>query len=158
MPLFRILLLLFLSVPILEIYLLIKVGDSIGAFPTVILVVLTAVVGVWLLRLQGFATLARAQQSMARGEMPATTIFEGLMLFIAGALLLTPGFFTDAIGFILLIPFTRQWIIAYMLRHMVISGGGFYVNTSSSRHSSPPSSPPSSPRKTLEGEYTSHDD
>ncbi len=154
MPLFRVLLLLFLSVPILEIYLLIKVGDSIGAFPTVILVVLTAVVGVWLLRLQGFATLARAQQSMARGEMPATTIFEGLMLFIAGALLLTPGFFTDAIGFILLIPFTRQWIIAYMLRHMVISGGGFYVNRSSSRHSPPPSSP----RKTLEGEYTSHDD
>ncbi len=154
MPLFRLLLLLFLSVPILEIYLLIKVGDSIGAFPTVVLVVLTAVVGVWLLRLQGFAILARAQQSMARGEMPATTLFEGLMLFFAGALLLTPGFFTDAIGFILLVPFARQWIIAYILRHGVISGGGFYVNARGKRHGASSSSS----RKTLEGEYISHDD
>ncbi len=154
MPFFRILLLLFLSIPVLEIYLLIKVGDIIGAFPTVILVVLTAVVGVWLLRLQGFAILARAQQSMARGEMPATTLFEGVMLFFAGALLLTPGFFTDAIGFILLIPFTRQWIIAYILRHGVISGGQFYANRSETHYSQSSASS----KKTIEGEYTSHDD
>ncbi len=154
MPFFRILLLLFISIPVLEIYLLIKVGDSIGAFPTVVLVVLTAVVGVWLLRLQGFATLARVQQSMARGEMPATTIFEGLLLFIAGALLLTPGFFTDAIGFILLIPFTRQWIAGYILRHGAISGGEFYVSAARTRDSQSPASS----KKPLEGEYISHDD
>ncbi|VAW98929.1 hypothetical protein MNBD_GAMMA23-2149 [hydrothermal vent metagenome] len=149
MPFFRILLLLFVSIPILEIYLLIKVGDSIGAFATVVLVVLTAVVGVWLLRLQGFATLARAQQSMARGEMPATTLFEGLMLFFAGALLLTPGFFTDAIGFILLIPFTRQWISAYILKR-TITNGQFYAASGKS-HSR-------ASKDAIEGEFISHDD
>jgi len=92
MSFFRILFLLFLSIPVLEIYLLLEVSDRIGPLSTVALVVFTAVVGVWLLRLQGFATLARAQQSMAGGEVPAATLFEGAMLFVAGALLLTPGF------------------------------------------------------------------
>ncbi|MBN4080383.1 FxsA family protein [Beggiatoa alba] len=154
MSFFRVLLILFLSVPLLEIYLLLKIGSSIGVFSTVILVVLTAVIGVWLLRLQGFATLARAQASIARGELPATTMLEGLMLFVAGALLLTPGFFTDTVGFLLLIPITRQWIIAYLINHGVMrsfeSGNRFQSGKSSNRSDSSDN--------VIEGDFISHDD
>ena len=153
MSFFRILFLLFLSIPILEIYLLLKVGGSIGVLPTVALVVLTAVAGVWLLRLQGFATLSKAQQSMARGEMPATTMLEGLMLFIAGALLLTPGFFTDAIGFLFLIPVTRQWIAQSILKNAIVNSSQFYAQTSTKDETNR-----SSTSKTIEGEFISHDD
>jgi len=158
MSFFRILFLLFLSIPILEIYLLLEVSDRIGPLSTVGLVVFTAVVGVWLLRLQGFATLARVQQSIARGEIPATALFEGVMLFVAGALLLTPGFFTDTIGFLLLIPFTRQWIVHYILRS-VMKDGRFHVRTTETI--SPKETPfqqSSSKNKTIEGEFIPHDD
>ncbi len=116
---FRILFLAFLLVPLLEIYLLIKVGGVIGAWPTVFLVVLTAVVGAFLLRLQGFSTLARMQAALARGELPAQELLEGAVLLVAGALLLTPGFFTDALGFCALVPKLRQalarWLMARLL-------------------------------------------
>ncbi len=104
---FGTLLLLFLVVPLAEIYLLIQAGGAIGALNTVALVVLTAVVGAWLLRLQGLATLRRVQQSLEHGELPETALIEGAMLLLAGALLLTPGFLTDLFGFLLLIPGTR---------------------------------------------------
>jgi len=104
MPIFRILFLLFLCIPLIEIYLLIQVGEIIGALPTIFMVVFTAVLGVALLRWQGLVTLTRMQAAMARGELPAVTMIEGVFLLVAGALLLTPGFFTDAIGFALLIP------------------------------------------------------
>ncbi len=152
MSFFRILFLLFLSIPVLEIYLLIKVGDLIGALPTIALVVFTAVVGVWLLRRQGFATLAKAQQSMARGEVPATALFEGMMLFVAGALLLTPGFFTDTLGFILLIPFARQRIIAAIVKNGVV---GTYQ---SKKYQSTSHTYESSSTEVIEGEFISHDD
>lgn len=153
MSIFRILFLLFLAVPILEIYLLLEVSDNIGALPTVGLVVLTAVIGVWLLRLQGFSTLARAQASLARGEVPAATMLEGLMLFIAGALLLTPGFFTDTIGFIFLIPITRQWIAHSILKNGIIRGSQFHASASETHFEQS-----SSKKKTIEGEFISHDD
>ena len=102
--------LLFLLVPMLEIYLLIQVGGVIGALPTVLLVVLTAFIGAYLLRQQGFATLQKAQESLARGELPAGSLLEGAILLVTGALLLTPGFFTDAVGFICLVPVARQAI------------------------------------------------
>ena len=153
MPFFRILFLLFLSIPILEIYLLLEVSDRIGPLSTVGLVVFTAVVGVWLLRVQGFATLARAQASLARGEVPATTMIEGVMLFIAGALLLTPGFFTDTIGFIFLIPVTRQWIASSILKKGVMRGSQFHASASATQHEQA-----STKQKTIEGEFISHDD
>ena len=103
MPLF----LLFIFVPLIEIYLLIKVGGIIGAFPTVLVVVSTAIAGTWLLKQQGLATLMRFQTSAAQGRMPAQEMAEGLALAFGGALLLTPGFVTDIIGFLCLIPFTR---------------------------------------------------
>jgi len=113
---FQSLFLVFLLVPLVEIYLLIKVGSIIGALPTVFMVVFTAVLGAFLLRLQGFATLARFQRSLAQGELPASTLIEGALLLLAGALLLTPGFFTDAVGFILLVPPLRRRFAGHLLR------------------------------------------
>jgi len=153
MSFFRIVFLLFLTIPILEIYLLLEVSDRIGPLSTVGLVVFTAVVGVWLLRVQGFSTLARAQASLARGEVPAVTMLEGLMLFIAGALLLTPGFFTDTIGFILLIPVTRQWIAVAILKNGIIRSRQSQTGASATH-----SQQTSSKQKTIEGEFISHDD
>ena len=107
---------LFLVVPIVEIYLLIEVGSVIGALPTIILVVATAVIGAFLLRQQGMSTLARFQKNMASGALPAKEMMEGVLLVIGGALLMTPGFFTDTIGFLCLIPFTRQFIVNQIIK------------------------------------------
>ena len=113
--------LIFLLVPIAEIYLLIQVGQVIGAGWTVLLVVLTAVIGVWLLRIQGLSTLLRAQQRLHDNELPAREILEGMALVVAGALLLTPGFFTDAVGFLLLFPPTRIWLAGRIAERMVVA-------------------------------------
>lgn len=121
---FPVIVFIFLLVPIVEIYLLIQVGQVIGAGWTILLVVLTAVVGVWLLRIQGLSTLMRAQKKMQSGELPAVEMLEGMGLVIAGALLLTPGFVTDAFGFILLIPPTRRWLVGQMAARMVVSAAG----------------------------------
>ncbi len=101
----------FLLVPLLEIYLLIEIGSVIGAVWTVAGVVGTAVVGAVLVRRQGLAALGRFRSATEAGELPAIRIIEGLALLVAGALLLTPGFFTDAIGFVLLTPPLRQILI-----------------------------------------------
>ena len=114
---FKIFVLLFLTVPVIEIYLFIKIGAQIGAFPTIALILLTAVLGAFLLRLQGLITLARIRQSMDNGELPAISLVEGLLLLVAGALLLTPGFFTDSIGFLLLIPPLRRFLALALLNH-----------------------------------------
>jgi UPF0716 protein FxsA len=95
---------LFIGVPLIEILLFIEVGGLIGAWPTIGLVVLTAVIGTALLRQQGLATLARAQAEMDAERLPVRELFDGVCLVFGGALLLTPGFLTDAIGFALLIP------------------------------------------------------
>ena len=107
--------LIFLTVPLVEIFLLIKVGNIIGA-PWTALVVLTALVGAWLVRLQGLSALNRVRQSAARGELPALELLEGLFLLAAGALLLTPGFFTDIVGFACLTPSLRRLLIRLAVR------------------------------------------
>ena len=104
-----------IAVPLVEIYLLISVGRVIGAGTTIAVVILTAVVGAWLLRIQGLSTLMRIQQSTAAGKLPAQELIEGLILLITGALLLTPGFFTDGIGFALLVPPIRAWCAQRLL-------------------------------------------
>ena len=111
-----VLLLLFISVPIVEIALLIQVGGWLGLWPTVGLVVLTAVVGTALLRQQGFAILRRARDSLSRDEMPMAEVFDGICLVFAGALLLTPGFVTDTIGFLLLTPPVRLVLRAWLAK------------------------------------------
>ncbi len=138
---------LFLVIPIIEVYLLIEVGGLIGAGWTILLVVLTAVIGVNLLRQQGLSTLMRANQVMSQGQIPAMEMMEGLFLAVGGALLITPGFFTDAIGFICLLPFTRRAIIQYLLLNSVIK-------TSYSVHQE--NKGPTDPH-TIEGEYRRED-
>jgi len=108
---FRFLLLLFLLVPLIEIYFLIQVGEVIGAGWTIFAVVATAVIGAGLLRVQGASTLLRAQANMQQGSLPAMEMMEGIALAASGMLLLTPGFFTDTFGFALLIPVIRQAMI-----------------------------------------------
>lgn len=139
--------LLFFLVPILEIYILIQVGSEVGALITILLVVLTALLGAWLLRLQGLSTLARMRRSLAQGELPATSLLEGVMLLVAGALLLTPGFFTDALGFLLLVPVLRRNLVREFLRSSLNWTGA---------HRTPPSK--SDPQRTIEGEFRHEDD
>lgn len=118
------LLLVFILVPVLELYLLLKVGGVIGALPTIAIVIVTAVIGTWLLRQQGMATLQRFQSNLGQGKLPAMEMIEGMVLLFGGALLLTPGFLTDAIGFLCLIPVTRQalirWFMKYVKNHIQI--------------------------------------
>ena len=112
--------LLIILVPLVEIYLLIQVGSLIGAWPTILAVVLTAVIGSMLIRQQGLSTLQRARQGMAAGHLPAMEMMEGIALLISGAFLLTPGFFTDAVGFLLLVPMVRRGLIAALMRSSVV--------------------------------------
>lgn len=102
--------LLFALVPLIEIYLFIEVGSRIGALNTVAVVILTALLGAWLARAQGVRVLENIRTRMAAGQMPADQLIDGAMILAAGLVLLTPGFFTDALGFGLLVPQVRAWI------------------------------------------------
>ncbi len=135
---FPVLTLIFLIVPVVEIFLLIQVGQVIGAWWTILLVVLTAVIGVRLLKLQGISTLTRAQEKMQSGNMPAQEMLEGVGLIVAGAFLLTPGFFTDTVGFCLLIPPIRGWLVHKVVSRMTVSGHvQSYDSTSSHSQNDP---------------------
>jgi UPF0716 protein FxsA len=104
----------FIAVPLIEIALFIQVGGVIGLWPTLLIVVLTAVVGTGILRMQGALALANLRRSFSELEDPSEPLAHGAMILFAGALLLTPGFFTDALGFALLIPPVRQRILAFL--------------------------------------------
>ncbi|MDP5325635.1 MAG: FxsA family protein [Litorivicinaceae bacterium] len=108
-------LLLFIAVPIVEMWILIQVGGEIGALPTIGLVVLTATIGLSLLKRQGLSTLMSARAKMDQGRIPAGELVSGVMLAVGGALLLTPGFVTDVVGFLLLIPATRRWVLRQII-------------------------------------------
>jgi len=144
----RFLLLVFIIVPIVEMWLLIQVGGVIGAVPTIAAVLMTAVIGLALLRRQGLSTLLRVNQRMASGELPAEEMLEGIILAVSGALLLTPGFFTDAIGFAGLTPLLRQWLVRRLVGYVtmfqggVVGGAGFRKEVKGN---------------TLEGEYWNED-
>ena len=113
----------FLIIPIVEIYFLISIGSVIGAGWTIALILFTAFLGAFLVRAQGFSTFIRVQTQLAKGEVPAVEIFEGLFLLVAGALLLTPGFVTDAIGFACLTPPLRRFLIQKVLAAGLLRGG-----------------------------------
>lgn len=145
MPPFPFLFLLFLLVPLLEIWLLIEVGGIIGALPTIALVVLTAVTGAALARLQGLATLQRLQVMLARGEVPAIEMLEGVLVLFGALLLLMPGFFTDVLGFACLIPPVRRALAWWAVRRFsVVSTTGPVKGTHTTR--------------TIEGEFRREDD
>lgn len=104
---------LLVAIPIIEIALFIELGGWVGLWPTIGLVVVTAILGAALLRAQGFAAMARLQQSMEAGGDPRGPLAHGVMILVAGLLMLTPGFFTDTVGFLLLIPPVRSALIAW---------------------------------------------
>ena len=100
--------LLFVLVPVAEIYVLVSVGGVIGVLPTIALVLLTALAGAHLARLQGLAVMMRIRENLAQGFMPAEELLDGLLIFLAGMTLLTPGFLTDICGLLILLPVTRN--------------------------------------------------
>ncbi len=110
-------LLIFIGAPLIELYFLIEVGSVIGALPTIALSVFTAVLGGLLVRMQGFAILFRAQSQLADREVPAFELLEGALLLLVGFALMLPGFITDAVGFLLLIPPLRRWLILRWLKN-----------------------------------------
>lgn len=121
------LLLLFTTVPLVELALLLWIGGRIGVLPTIALILVTGAAGAALARHQGLATWRRFQQALAAGRLPGSELVEGLLILVAGALLLTPGVLTDAVGFLLLVPPARRWIVRrteVRLRARVVIGGG----------------------------------
>ena len=125
-----VLLSLFILIPLIEIGVFIEVGGIIGLWPTLAVIVLTAVAGSTLIRHQGIAILGQARESFAAGRLPVREIFDGICLLLAGAFLLTPGFVTDAVGALLLVPPFRNLIRTVVLTHFLdrkkvwMNGGG----------------------------------
>ena len=136
-----IILLAMIGVPIMEIAVFIEVGGRIGLWPTIFIVIATAVIGTSLLRHQGLATLIRAQESLQKGDFPVHEVFDGFCLLVAGALLLTPGFVTDGVGLLLFAPPVRAVLARAAWRYMV-RHGRIDIN------SSPPGSGP-----VIDGEF-----
>lgn len=114
----RIFFVLFLLFPLAELYVLIKVGGSIGALATIMLLVLSGIAGILLLRLAGFATAWRARERLARGELPEREMLQGLMMAIGGGLLFLPGFISDVLALIVLFPPTRNFLFRQIHRRI----------------------------------------
>ncbi|MEW5745327.1 MAG: FxsA family protein [Nitrospirota bacterium] len=114
--------LLFALVPMLELALLIKVGSVVGTLNTIIIVVLTAVIGAYMVKLEGLRVLFKIQRDVRQGVFPAEELIDGAMILVAGALLLTPGFITDVFGLLLIVPPTRavirRWVKGYFKRRI----------------------------------------
>ena len=105
----------FVVVTLAEIYVLVSVGQAIGGLSTVLLVIITAFIGSSLLKQQGWSTMAKAQQSMSEGRTPAMEMMEGVVILVSGILLLTPGFLTDVLGLLGLMPWSRSYFINHFL-------------------------------------------
>lgn len=150
---------LFIVVPLVELYLIIKVGGAIGALWTVLLVIMTAMIGIQLLRVQGFNTLSRARANLDQGSLPAMEMMEGLFLAIGGVLLITPGFITDTLGFLCLIPASRRAMIRYLMSHatIVTQGFGHRASYTHDQGAGGPRDYDSGRQRTIEGEFERHD-
>ena len=148
---FLLLLLAFILVPVAEISVLIRVGGAIGPLNTILFVIFTAILGAYLVRQQGFATLQKLRAETDAGRMPAMQIAEGVALLFAGAVLLTPGFITDAFGFALLMPPIRQAVIKFFASRVTVQAAqtGFY-----STHTT--NTPRRSDGSVIEGEVVDH--
>lgn len=128
------LLLLFIGIPLIEIALFIQVGGLIGLWPTLGIVVLTAIIGTWMLREQGLREISRLRSSLEQMSDPTDSLAHGAMILFAGALLLTPGFFTDTVGFLLLFPAFRRWLMNYVRSRVKVTE--FKVGPDASRPAS----------------------
>ena len=113
-----------IGVPLVEIAVFIEIGDWIGLWPTLAVIVLTAMVGTWLIRAQGVGVVLRARRTIAEGAPPLREMFDGVCLIVAGAFLLTPGFVTDAAGFLLLLPPFRDLAAGWAWRRWGGRAGG----------------------------------
>ena len=139
---FFIIIAIFVLIPIIEISLFIEIGSIIGSFYTIMLIFLTAIVGVFFVRQQGISTFQKLATQLRNLEAPVQTMFEGLVILIAGILLITPGFFTDALGFLGLIPVSRIIFIKLVASYMLSRYGN-----QNNQHDS-----------TIEGDYIEIDD
>ena len=141
----------FVVVTLAEIYVLVSVGQAIGGLSTVFLVVITAFIGTSLLRQQGWSTMAKAQQSMAEGRTPAMEMLEGVVILVSGILLLTPGFLTDGLGLLGLMPWSRHYFINHFLEknaeRVFKSRNSVFINRSETTDSK------SKKDETIEGEF-----
>ena len=115
----------FILIPIIEISLFIEIGSNIGSFNTICLIFLTAIIGVYFVRQQGLSTFQRLANQIQKLETPIQTVGEGLVILLSGILLITPGFFTDTIGFLGLIPFTRIFFVK-LVATFILSRYGVY--------------------------------
>lgn len=104
------LLLIFITIPILEIAVLLKLDETIGLGQTIFLIFITGIIGAWLVRQQGISIIFQIKKELTNGNIPAKQMIDGVMILIAGSVLITPGLITDVVGFLLLIPFTRNFI------------------------------------------------
>lgn len=148
MPIF----LVFLFIPLIEIAAFIEIGGRIGLGATIAMVVITALAGTAMLRRQGQETMQGVRRSLSQGKFPAAALFDGFCLVIAGALLITPGFFTDGIGFLLFVPPFRKW-----LRRMLIDKGIIRVYSNTSDPQRPSSTSPKGD-DVIEGSYRKIDE
>ncbi len=139
-----IILLLFVFAPLIELYFLIQVGSVIGALPTILLSILTAVIGGYLVRRQGLAVLMRVRTMLDRGETPALELVDGAMLLLCGFALMLPGFITDAVGFALLAPPLRHALIRRYVNLVPVQGGVIVQEERSTR-------------RTIEGDWRRED-
>ncbi|TCI04575.1 FxsA family protein [Corallincola luteus] len=131
-----VLFLMFIFIPILEVSVIIQVGSVLGVMPTVALMILSAMIGASLVRSQGVATLMSVRQKMAQGQMPSTEIVEGLLLLVAGVLLVTPGFVTDIVGILILTAPLRKLVALALIKRFQFQvvnaaapGGAYYAHS-----------------------------
>lgn len=132
----------FVVLPLLEIYVMVKVGGLIGAWATVAWVMAAAVAGVVLIRMQGLLAWRRVGEALARGQLPAVELMEGVVILMGGVLLFIPGFISDAIGLLCLIPPVRRAAVLWLLRHAIA------VRPAPRNGPSPPAGP-----RTIEGDF-----
>ncbi|WP_205342518.1 FxsA family protein [Denitrificimonas caeni] len=150
--------LVFLAFPLLELFVMIRVGSSIGAAATLLLVLASGALGVLCIRLAGLTTALSVRQRMAQGEVPNREMLNGLLLVVAGGLLFLPGFISDVVGLVCLLPITRQWLINRIGRHMTqrpAQSQQFY--TQSSTYTEQRRGPENRPAQIIEGEFERKD-
>lgn len=124
---------LLLAIPLLEIAVFVFVGEHIGVLPTLALVLATAIAGSILLRVQGFSVLTKIRRTVEQGQVPGRELVHGVMILLAGILLLTPGFVTDTLGFLLFIPPVRDAVWRFLRHHLIVVGGAGQPQRSNSK-------------------------
>ncbi|PSL17954.1 FxsA family protein [Shimia abyssi] len=149
------LLLAFVAIPLIEIALFIQVGGTIGLWPTLLIVLITAILGTWLVRTQGAMAIGNLQRSFSELDDPTEPLAHGAMILIAGALLLTPGFFTDAVGFALLMPPVRVAVFGYLRKRIHVKS--FSMGSTSTHQTYTAQRPKSSQADVIDGEFTEVD-